>query len=236
MEAAASKKTSESKNSVKKTTPSTKSPPRRRLSRDPLASPDPPGLKELTSPKTPQSKTSSSHRRSFSSPNTTIMSPLLQGAADAKKKADPVPRPSSTSTTTIRKVDTTSREVNEDRLFTPSNFTNILSKSVVPIQCLARSYLAKKQVKERIMNIITVQSIIRRYNCTRRYKSAQFIACKFQSMYRGMIVRDQLEFQHYCAGRVQSAWRGYIGTFVCFVCSFLYTVTCDDARSFCIYI
>ena len=62
------------------------------------------------------------------------------------------------------------------------------------------------------MNIITVQSIIRRWHCTRRYKSAQFIACKFQSIYRGMIVRDQLEFQHYCAGRVQSAWRGYIGT------------------------
>ena len=85
----------------------------------------------------------------------------------------------------------------------------ILSKAVVPIQRLARSFLAKIAINRRKKNILVMQSLIRRWTCIRYFHSAQTIALKFQGVYHGMVARDQLDFLHYCSVRVQSAFRGF---------------------------
>jgi len=85
----------------------------------------------------------------------------------------------------------------------------ILSKVVVPIQRLARSFLAKIAIDRRKKNILVMQSLIRRWTCIRYFHSAQTIALKFQGVYHGMVARDRLDFLHYCSVRVQSAFRGF---------------------------
>ena len=85
----------------------------------------------------------------------------------------------------------------------------ILSKAVVPIQRLARSFLAKIAIDRRKKNILVMQSLIRRWTCIRYFHSAQTIALKFQGVYHGMVARDRLDFLHYCSVRVQSAFRGF---------------------------
>jgi hypothetical protein len=85
----------------------------------------------------------------------------------------------------------------------------ILSQAVVPIQRLARSFLAKIAVEKRKKNILVMQSLIRRWACIRYFHSAQTIALKCQGVYHGMVARDRLDFLHYCSVRVQSAFRGF---------------------------
>lgn len=95
----------------------------------------------------------------------------------------------------------------------PSRFASlsiaILSKAVVPIQRLARSFLAKIAIDRRKKNILVMQSLIRRWTCIKYFHSAQTIALKFQGVYHGMVARDRLDFLHYCSVRVQSAFRGF---------------------------
>lgn len=89
---------------------------------------------------------------------------------------------------------------------------SVLSKAALPIQSLARSYIAKLRIENRRKNIVVMQSLIRRWICVRYYKSARTIALKCQGVYRGMIARDQLDFRHYCATRIQAVCRGFLGT------------------------
>ncbi len=90
---------------------------------------------------------------------------------------------------------------------------SVLNKAVLPIQCLARSFIAKLTINNRRKSIVVLQSLIRRWLCLRYYKSACMIALTFQGAYRGMVTRDQLDFRHYCASRIQAAFRGYVGEF-----------------------
>ena len=97
----------------------------------------------------------------------------------------------------------------------PSKLTSlsrtVLDRAVLPIQTLARSYIAKCTVDRRYDSIIVVQSAIRKWRYRRYYTSAQKVALVCQSSFRGVRARDQLEFQHYCATRIQAAMRGFIG-------------------------
>ncbi len=90
---------------------------------------------------------------------------------------------------------------------------SVLNKAVLPIQSLARSYIAKLTINDRRKNIVVLQSLIRRWLCLRYYQSASTIALTFQAAYRGMVTRDQLDFRHYCASRIQATFRGYVGKF-----------------------
>lgn len=87
----------------------------------------------------------------------------------------------------------------------------VLNKAVMPIQSLARVYIAKLRIENRKKNIVVMQSLIRRWHCRRYYKSVKTIALYFQGAFRGMVTRDQLDFRHYCASRIQAAFRGYLG-------------------------
>ena len=110
-----------------------------------------------------------------------------------------------------------------------------LCQCVVPIQTLARVFLAKLSAVKRMEGIIVVQSLIRRWKSQRYLSACQFISIRLQachrgyiareeaiilhaqtfvakhlqSSYRGSIVRTALRCQGYSATRIQALWRGY---------------------------
>lgn len=110
-----------------------------------------------------------------------------------------------------------------------------LCQCIVPIQTLARIFLAKLAAEKRMDNIITMQSIIRRWKCQRRFSSYKLIAVKMQACHRGYVAREEtkvlhaktyaaitlqacyrglsarsiLRYEGYCATRIQAVWRGY---------------------------
>lgn len=110
-----------------------------------------------------------------------------------------------------------------------------LCQYIVPIQTLARTYLAKCAVEKRLKRIVLVQALIRRWSCRhylskcrfvaiqiqacqRGYKAREkviclhaktFVATELQACYRGAALRSALRYQALCATIIQSAWRGY---------------------------
>lgn len=133
------------------------------------------------------------------------------------KLRSPSPAPRSATVAVVAK-DTRIRDVAPIRkaiykVSKPSRLASlsiaILSQAVLPIQRLARSFLAKIAVEKRKKNILVMQSLIRRWTCIRYFHSAQTIALKCQGVYHGMVARDRLDFLHYCSVRVQSAFRGF---------------------------
>jgi hypothetical protein len=102
---------------------------------------------------------------------------------------------------------------------------SVLNEAALPIQSLARSYIAKLRIENRRKNIVVMQSLIRRWICMRYYESARTIALKCQGAYRGMIARDQLDFRHYCAIRIQSVCRGFLGTLYSCGCMLFFFLT-----------
>lgn len=145
-----------------------------------------------------------------------VQSPSLPALKGAKLRSRS-PAPHSATVAVVAK-DTRIRDVTPIRkaiykVSKPSRLASlsiaILSQAVVPIQRLARSFLAKIAVEKRKKNILVLQSLIRRWTCIRYFHSAQTIALKCQGVYHGMVARDRLDFLRYCSVRVQSAFRGF---------------------------
>mmetsp|Transcript_17979 Transcript_17979/g.25351 ORF Transcript_17979/g.25351 Transcript_17979/m.25351 type:complete len:1988 (+) Transcript_17979:258-6221(+) len=79
----------------------------------------------------------------------------------------------------------------------------LLSKSAVPIQTEIRRYLAQKEAVERMIGLIEIQCYFRRWKCEAFKTANVHAATKIQTAYRGWMVRDVLEDEHYCAGIIQ---------------------------------
>lgn len=110
-----------------------------------------------------------------------------------------------------------------------------LCQCIVPIQTLARVFLAKLAAEKRMDRIITMQSVIRRWKCQHEFSSCKFVARQIQACYRGRVARGQafvlhaqrfaatqlqacyrgskartmLRYEDYCATKIQATWRGY---------------------------
>ena len=66
-------------------------------------------------------------------------------------------------------------------------------------------------MEKRERDIVVMQSLIRRWAAVRQLEAARTIALRCQGAYQGMVVRDQIDFQHYCAGRIQAELRRFLG-------------------------
>lgn len=110
-----------------------------------------------------------------------------------------------------------------------------LCQCIVPIQTIARVFLAKLAAERRMDNIILMQSIIRRWKCQRYLSSCRFMALQMQACYRGCIAREEaivlraqsfvatqlqacyrgssarslMRYESYCATKIQAVWRSY---------------------------
>lgn len=111
-----------------------------------------------------------------------------------------------------------------------------LCHCIVPIQALARMFLAKLAAEKRIERIVVVQSLIRRWKCLRYLSSCKFFAIQLQACYRGYIAREEaiivhaqtfaatqlqacyrgissrskMRYESYCATKIQALWRGFL--------------------------
>jgi len=159
---------SDDQSSRKKTT----QPPRRSLSRDP------PGTPSSSSFSSSSSQLMSSsykyHRRSNSSGS------QVGNNMNNKKKGRQHRRSNSISSQASLDSNVSIEELG----------FSVLGQSIIPFQSVARMYIAQRTSEKRMVNIIRVQSIARRWLCSRNY------------------IRD-VEFRSYCVTRVQSAYRGY---------------------------
>ena len=160
----------------------------------------------------------SSHNQLRSPKFRDFPSQLFSSQEEAKNRSlSPVPRSASSSdangSQNGQELSSTRQVIL--RISKPSRIASlsiaILSKAIVPIQCLARLYISKLAVKKRKKNIVAMQSLIRRWKCRKYYKSAQTIALRCQGVYHGKVARDQLDFLHYCSVRIQAAFRGFSG-------------------------
>jgi len=144
-------------------------PPQRSLSRDP---PGTPSSSSLSSSSSSQLMSSSYkyHRRSNSSGS----------QVGNKKKGRQHRRSNSMSSQT---------SLDSNQSIEELGFS-VLGQSVIPFQSVARMYLAQRTSEKRMVNIIRIQSVARRWLCSRNY------------------IRD-VEFRSYCSVRIQSAYRGY---------------------------
>ena len=82
--------------------------------------------------------------------------------------------------------------------------------AIIPVQSAIRSFLSKAEARRRKLSIVTIQSAARRWSCERSYQSALIIALGCQSVFRGIWVRYERDFNDYCALRIQAAVRGYL--------------------------
>ena len=92
------------------------------------------------------------------------------------------------------------------RDLTPVVPISTLTKAIIPIQAMVRSYLAKNHAENRMLNIIIVQSVIRRWQCLQYYKAVQCTALEIMA---SIDEEEQLESS---ATKIQSAWRGYLSS------------------------
>ena len=110
-----------------------------------------------------------------------------------------------------------------------------LCETVLPIQTLARVFLAKLALEKRKESIVRLQAIFRRWSCEHYLHSCIFLAVNIQACQRGYIAREQayffhlgilsvtrlqacfrgkasrrnLRYQHFCATRIQALIRGH---------------------------
>jgi len=170
----------------------------------------------LSSSKTPPRKTSDEKTAAAASKKDAQKTPPRKKVAE---RTTPVPSASSLMPSTQR-AGSVSRSLSPTRqifdIIESSKLVSLcVSNAVLPMQQVARAYLARLRVERRRSAILKVQSVIRRWNCEMyyqlRYESAQLIAVTCQSTFRGIVARDRLDFQHYCAGKIQSALRGFLG-------------------------
>jgi hypothetical protein len=110
-----------------------------------------------------------------------------------------------------------------------------LWKCIIPIQTLARAFLAKLAAEKRMDRIIIMQSVIRRWKCQRDFSRCKFVAMQMQACFRGRVAREKalilhaqtyaatqlqacyrgirartmLRYEGYCAAKIQATWRGY---------------------------
>ncbi len=91
-----------------------------------------------------------------------------------------------------------------------------LSTAVIPMQCLARCYLARRHIEKRCLSILQIQSCIRMWACQRHYRSIKMHCVRMQSRFRGNLTREALLHRHRSAVQIQRIVRGYL-TFIRFI-------------------
>lgn len=77
------------------------------------------------------------------------------------------------------------------------------------IQKIARGYLATMSVYEDLYNITVVQSIVRRNAAIKRAEDRYKNICCIQGIWRGQQCRRELNYLHWTAIKIQTAFRGY---------------------------
>lgn len=86
-----------------------------------------------------------------------------------------------------------------------------LCETVLPIQTLARVFLAKLALEKRKEAIVRVQAIFRRWSCQHYLSSCKFLVVRLQACHRGYVAREQTYFIHLgvlAATRLQACYRG----------------------------
>jgi hypothetical protein len=86
-----------------------------------------------------------------------------------------------------------------------------LCQAILPIQTLARMFLAKLALEKRKASIVRLQAIFRRWRCEHYLSSCIFLAVQLQASYRGYIAREQTYFIHLgvlAVTRLQACYRG----------------------------
>lgn len=88
-----------------------------------------------------------------------------------------------------------------------------LCQTVLPIQVLAREFLAKLAVEKRKEAILRLQAIFRRWSCEQYLASCRFMAVQIQACHRGYVARERTYFIHLgvlAATRLQACYRGKV--------------------------
>jgi hypothetical protein len=88
----------------------------------------------------------------------------------------------------------------------------LLSKSAIPIQCAARTFIAKREAVDRMWAIIELQSYFRRWSCEANLQAHSHSATVVQAMARGWLARKQVDDMHYSATQIQKIVRGYLAS------------------------
>ena len=84
----------------------------------------------------------------------------------------------------------------------------ILSAAAVPIQREIRRFLAIRELQDRKWAVIVIQAYLRRWSAELYRFRILYCAARIQAAFRGWLVRDTLEDQHYCATQIQRVARG----------------------------
>jgi hypothetical protein len=88
----------------------------------------------------------------------------------------------------------------------------LLSKSAIPIQCAARTFIAKREAVDRMWAIIELQSYFRRWGCEANLQAHVHSATVMQTMARGWLARKQVDDMHHSATQIQKIVRGYLAS------------------------
>jgi hypothetical protein len=88
----------------------------------------------------------------------------------------------------------------------------LLSKSAIPIQCAARTFIAKREAVDRMWAIIELQSYFRRWSCEANLQASVHSATVVQTMARTWLARKQVDDMHHSATQIQKIVRGYLAS------------------------
>lgn len=88
----------------------------------------------------------------------------------------------------------------------------LLSKSAIPIQCAARTFIAKREAVDRMWAIIELQSYFRRWSCEANLQAHSHSATVVQTMARRWLARKQVDDMHHSATQIQKIVRGYLAS------------------------
>ena len=100
----------------------------------------------------------------------------------------------------------------------------LLSATVLPIQRLARQFLARLNAERRFMAVTVLQAHARRCLVRCHLRLQVRAATKIQAVFRGHWARDQWAWQKMAATVIQSAYRGFVG-FCEYQCDILDIIT-----------
>lgn len=86
----------------------------------------------------------------------------------------------------------------------------LLSKAAVPIQTVARRYIAKREAVNRMWALIVIQSAFRRWRCEVNLQASLHSAKVVQTAFRGWFIREKVKDMHFSATQIQKIVRGHL--------------------------
>jgi len=99
----------------------------------------------------------------------------------------------------------------------------LLSKAAVPIQTVARQYLACREASDRMHATLVLQSYFRRWKAEAFLRGYRHACTKIQAAHRSWAVRDEVSYNNYSATQIQKIVRGYIAA--AYVYDVIYWIT-----------